>query len=259
MGRPGVGGKEADRVDLDVAHAFGAPERVVVGLLQSGLAHDGAQRGTRVPVPVEVNVGHLADVPDEVRHGVARRIQALRFRLDHQAGQRRPVFLQPGHGGEVRIAEDEHGLIAGGAEAPQDLGHLRGVERDDPRHPLQYGAQGVHRRSEELHRVAGHVFGDHPPDVIVDLSPRRRQRNRSEPVGLGPELKLVVLDDLCAEEGAKQHRERADDDPSRDPRPLVDAVGIEDAHASTRRSKNCLAANSTIAPAAAVMMPWTGA
>ncbi len=217
-------------VDLDVAHPLAAPQGVVVLPLQACLADDRAEPRAGVPVGVEVRLGHFGDVAHQVRHGGARGIEPLGLRLNHEPGQHGPVLLQPGHRLEGRVADHDHRLVAGGREAPQDLGDVRGVDRDEARHPRQHRAERVAVGGQELDRVPGNVLRDDLAMAIEDGAARGGERNRPQPVGFGPQLELVVLQDLGAEERAGQHQEGADQHPPGHLGPLPDTVGVEPVH-----------------------------
>ena len=92
-------------VHLDVAHAFGAAEGIVVLPLEPRLAHDRAEPRAGKAVRGQVGLGDLRDVAHQVGHRLAgaERNARRQVRLD-QAGDdvhRRPL------GGEKQV--DAHG------------------------------------------------------------------------------------------------------------------------------------------------------
>ena len=135
-----VAHQAAARVHLDVAHAFAAPQRVVVLPLDPGTAHDRPRLCARKPVRGELGVGHLRHVAHDVRHRLPRRVEPARFRLEHQARQQRAMFLEPARRLERRLAEHHRRLVPRAAPAAHDIADPGAVERHDRREPAQHRA-----------------------------------------------------------------------------------------------------------------------
>ena len=220
----------APGVDLRIAQAGAPAQDAVVFPLEPRLPHDRSQGGVREPVVLQVGLGDLRDVADQVRHRLAARIDPLRLRLDDQAGQHRAVLLEPGHGLEGRVAEDDDGLVARRAPAPLDVRHRARVDRDDPGDALQHRTERVGRRRQQLDGEPGQVFGDDLALPVENRAARRFQRDGPQAVGLGAELVLVVLEDLRAEERADEDGEGEGQRPAGHRGALADLVGIEAVH-----------------------------
>ena len=130
--------------------------------------------------------------------------------------------------------------------------------RHEPADPGEHGPQRVHRRREHLDRVARHVLGDDVAVPVEDRAPRRGERDRAQPVGLGPELELLVLDDLGPEERADQQHEGGDQHQLGDVGALADPVGVEAVHTSSLMANHSRNAASTSSANTAVESAWSG-
>src|ERR687889_532160 len=129
-------------------------------------------------------------------HGFAGRVQTLWLRLNHEARQCRPVFLELGDDIEGSVSKDERGLIPGLAVPLDNVEHPGTVDGHESANPAKHGQQRIARG--------------------------------------GLELKLVVLDDLGTEEGAAKHHEGCDQNYAGNVCTLSKTIGIEAVHASSR-------------------------
>ena len=119
----------------------------------------------------------------------------------------------------------------------------------------QHRAQRVGDGGEQLDGIARDVLRDDLAVPVEDRAARRRQRHRAQPVGLGPQLVLLVLDDLRAEEGAREHQEGDRDDPARAARPPLQLGGIEVVHCCRA---GCGTTRRTAPAAPCRPAPWSG-
>src|SRR5207249_6385143 len=95
--------------------------------------------------------------------------------------------------------------------------------------------------------------------AVGDDAAGRGQRDGSQPVGLGLQLILRVVEDLRAEEHQHERRSRAQDDGPRESEPPLEQVRVKRAHASPRRIARCRPnSHSTRMPATAVVRLWMG-
>ena len=145
----------APGVHLDVPHALGAAERVVVLLLQPRLPDDGAEPRAGKALRVEIVLGDLADVAHEVGDRLAGRDRAA----SAPSGSRSPGSTAgaPPAGRWSRTWRRRTRARAGsgpGGSAGRSPPTSARVERHEAADAGEHRAERVGRRREQLDRVA---------------------------------------------------------------------------------------------------------
>ena len=164
------------------------------------------------------------------------------------------MFLEPARRLERCLPIHHGGLVARAPPATHDVVDADAVEGHHGGQPAQHGAQRVGVVGDELDGVAGEVLRDHLALPVEDRTARWRQRHRAQPVGLGTQLILLVLEDLRAEEGAGKHEEGERDDPARTARTPLQVGGVQVVHCWSSRMRNQPPnSTSSTVPASAVV------
>src|SRR5205823_1009641 len=98
--------------NLHVLDALAAAELFLILLLETRLADELTGLIAVLRHFGELALADLADVPDEAAHGLTVGIDALRRRLDDQAGKILMVLLEHRHGVEGRVLNDDGRAVA---------------------------------------------------------------------------------------------------------------------------------------------------
>ena len=199
--------------------------------------------------------GHFADVAHQMGHQRAVRVVALRLGLNQEARKDQPPLLELRYDRERRVGKNGHRQVGRAPVAGQDALDADAVESHERREAPQGRVQRVFvRRREQRDSITRHVLGEHLAVAVGDNAARRRQRDRTQPVGLGLELVLGMLEDLRAEKHDDQRHPRPPHDQADQPQPALEQVRMERAHASlSRTAMRRPTSQSTSTPAAAVV------
>ena len=224
------------RADLHESYAVGSPQRVVVLAFQPSLPEDAAEPDRREASLGSLGLRQFPDVAHQVRHQRAVGVMALRLGLNQQAREDQAPLLERRDDLERGARHDVHRQVRRAAVAGQDTIDRRVVELDDRRDAPQRRPQRVFvGRGQQGHRVPRHALREDLPVAVGDDAAGRRERDLPQPVGLGLQLVLRMLEDLRAEEDEHQGHRGPPHYRPRDPQPALEQVGMERTHASPRR------------------------
>ena len=134
----------------------------------------------------------------------AQRIRSARRLLNHEAGERRAVFLEPEDDGRFVRTERQHRLVPRGIPRLDDRVGVEGVVGQVDLQPRNHGAERVLALRQQAHRVARHIFGDGEAVAIEDVAAWRGERQGTETIVGRLELEALVFDHLGLEECRRQ-------------------------------------------------------
>ena len=120
-------------------------------------------------------------------------------------------------------------------------------------------AQRVLVGGQQLDGIARNILGDGEPVAVENITARRWQLDRSEPVTPCLEPKSIVLQHLGLEERAAEHHEGKQDDPPRTHRTARHFERRKGAHRSIRIASQSRKSITITTPTAAVVTPCSGA
>src|SRR5512146_1817024 len=129
-------------------------------------------------------------------------------------------------------------------------------ELDRPAQPVQRGAERVLGLRQQRYRISDHVLGDRLAMAIQNAPARRGGRYLPQPVLFRLQQRVLVADDLRAEERAQKKREHAAHDHTRGAPAPHDVVRMK-AHA-VRTSISGFSNDNTTTPATAVTAAESG-